>query len=91
MSNQEYQPIYGIYKNQDVMIPMRDGVRMNLNVLKMGGIKAHKSAASSSGPPFFERAVEMRYWGQSFELNLPTPNIKIVNDVWLNELIEIVN
>ena len=35
MSNQEYQPIYGIYKNQDVMIPMRDGVRMNLNVLKM--------------------------------------------------------
>ena len=24
------------------------------------GVKAHKSAASSSGLPFFERAVEMR-------------------------------
>ncbi|MDP7612855.1 MAG: hydantoinase/oxoprolinase family protein [Dehalococcoidia bacterium] len=52
------------------------------------GIKAHKSAASSSAPPFFERAVEMRYWGQSFELNLPTPKEKTVNDVWLNKLIE---
>jgi hypothetical protein len=28
MSNQESQPIYGIYKNQNVMISMRDEVRL---------------------------------------------------------------
>ena len=34
MSSQESQPIYGIYKNQDVMIPMRDGVRLATDIYR---------------------------------------------------------
>mgnify|MGYP001171889589 FL=1 len=34
MSSQESQPIYGIYKNQDVMIPMRDGIRLATDIYR---------------------------------------------------------
>jgi len=52
------------------------------------GAKAHQSAASSSGEPVFERAVEMRYWGQSFELSVPAPDRELIDRQWLNELCE---
>ena len=49
---------------------------------------AHSSAASASGEPIFERSVEMRYWGQSFELSVPVPDRKIIDADWMSELIE---
>lgn len=52
------------------------------------GAKAHQSAASSSGEPVFERAVEMRYWGQSFELSVPAPDRELIDQQWLDELCE---
>jgi N-methylhydantoinase A len=56
--------------------------------LENEGAKAHQSAASSSGEPVFERAVEMRYWGQSFELSVPAPNRENIDQQWLDELCE---
>jgi N-methylhydantoinase A len=49
---------------------------------------AHSSAASASGEPIFERSIEMRYWGQSFELSVPVPDQKIIDTDWMSELIE---
>jgi len=62
--------------------------------LELAGREAHKIAASASGEPVFERAVEMRYWGQSFELSIPAPDRPEsesgpkINDAWMSELIE---
>ena len=52
------------------------------------GRKAHKQAASASGAPVFERAIEMRYWGQSFELSIPAPNRSEIDQIWMQELTE---
>ena len=30
----------------------------------------------------------MRYWGQSFELSVPVPDRKTINDDWMSDLIE---
>ena len=56
--------------------------------LENSGRIAHSSAASASGEPIFERSVEMRYWGQSFELSVPVPDRKIIDADWMSELIE---
>ncbi len=56
--------------------------------LENSGRIAHSSAASASGEPIFERSIEMRYWGQSFELSVPVPNRKIIDANWMSELIE---
>lgn len=56
--------------------------------LESAGREAHRVAASASGEPVFERAVEMRYWGQSFELSVPTPASTNIDADWLNELTE---
>ncbi len=56
--------------------------------LESAGRDAHRIAASASGEPVFERAVEMRYWGQSFELSVPTPISSTIDQTWLDELIE---
>ena len=56
--------------------------------LEHSGRLAHSSAASASGEPIFERAIEMRYWGQSFELSVPVPDRKTINDDWMSDLIE---
>ena len=56
--------------------------------LENAGLEAHKAAASASGAPEFERAIEMRYWGQSFELSVPTPENTNIDQAWMDELIE---
>ena len=56
--------------------------------LENSGRIAHSSAASASGEPIFERSIEMRYWGQSFELSVPVPDRKIIDADWMSELIE---
>ena len=56
--------------------------------LENSGRLAHRSAASASGEPIFERAIEMRYWGQSFELSVPAPDRKVINADWMSDLIE---
>ena len=56
--------------------------------LQSAGREAHRIAASASGDPRFERAVEMRYWGQSFELSIPAPASTVIDDAWMNELTE---
>jgi N-methylhydantoinase A len=56
--------------------------------LQAAGREAHRVATSASGDPIFERAVEMRYWGQSFELSIPAPASSVINDAWMNELTE---
>jgi len=56
--------------------------------LETSGRLAHSSAASASGEPIFERAIEMRYWGQSFELSVPVPDRKAIDNEWMSELIE---
>lgn len=56
--------------------------------LEDSGREAHRIATSASGDPVFERAVEMRYWGQSFELSVPGPDRENVDQIWLNELVE---
>jgi N-methylhydantoinase A len=56
--------------------------------LEDAGREAHRTAASASGDPVFERAIEMRYWGQSFELSVPAPVSNTVDESWLNELTE---
>jgi N-methylhydantoinase A len=56
--------------------------------LESAGREAHRTAASASGEPIFERAVEMRYWGQSFELSVPTPEQSTIDDEWMSGLIE---
>jgi N-methylhydantoinase A len=56
--------------------------------LENEGAKAHQSAASSSGEPVFERSVEMRYWGQSFELSVTAPDRENIDQQWLDELCE---
>ena len=56
--------------------------------LQTAGRDAHRVAASASGNPMFERAVEMRYWGQSFELSVPTPPSSVIDDEWMHELTE---
>ncbi|MCZ6538259.1 MAG: hydantoinase/oxoprolinase family protein [Chloroflexi bacterium] len=56
--------------------------------LESAGKEAHRTAASASGDPVFERSVEMRYWGQSFELSVPTPDRPEIDDAWMGELIE---
>jgi N-methylhydantoinase A len=56
--------------------------------LETAGRKAHQVAASASGPPEFERAIEMRYWGQSFELSVPAPDRETIDEAWMNELTE---
>ena len=65
-----------------VLIPAEPGTTSALGRL------AHSSAASASGEPIFERAIEMRYWGQSFELSVPVPDRKTINDDWMSDLIE---
>ncbi|MBO03559.1 MAG: hypothetical protein CL731_00880 [Chloroflexi bacterium] len=52
------------------------------------GREAHHQAASASGEPEFERAVEMRYWGQSFELSVPVPKRDSIDQHWMDELTE---
>ena len=56
--------------------------------LENSGRIAHSAAASASGEPIFERAIEMRYWGQSFELSVPAPDRKDIDTDWMSELIE---
>lgn len=56
--------------------------------LEKAGRDAHRIAASASGEPEFERAVEMRYWGQSFELSVPSPAGSVIDQAWLDELTE---
>ncbi len=56
--------------------------------LENSGRLAHSAAASASGEPIFERAIEMRYWGQSFELSVPVPDRKTIDNDWMNDLIE---
>jgi len=56
--------------------------------LQTAGREAHRVATSASGDPIFERAVEMRYWGQSFELSIPAPASSVIDDTWMNELTE---
>jgi len=56
--------------------------------LENDGREAHKLAASASGVPEFERAIEMRYWGQSFELSVPAPESTTIDQAWMNELTE---
>jgi N-methylhydantoinase A len=56
--------------------------------LQTAGREAHRVAASASSDPIFERAVEMRYWGQSFELSIPAPASNVIDDAWMNELTE---
>ncbi len=56
--------------------------------LESAGREAHRKAASASGAPVFERAVEMRYWGQSFELSVPAPDRPTIDDEWMSELVE---
>lgn len=56
--------------------------------LEAAGRKAHQVAASASGDPEFERAIEMRYWGQSFELSVPAPSSSNIDQAWLDELTE---
>jgi N-methylhydantoinase A len=56
--------------------------------LETAGRKAHQVAASASGAPVFERAVEMRYWGQSFELSVPAPTNTIIDPAWLATITE---
>jgi len=56
--------------------------------LEAAGREAHSVAASASGAPLFERAVEMRYWGQSFELSVPTPVGSTIDQAWIDELTE---
>ena len=36
----------------------------------------------------FEYSVDMRYWGQSFELNIPAPETSKIDTNWLNQLLE---
>ena len=57
--------------------------------LQTAGREAHRVATSASGDPIFERAVEMRYWGQSFELSIPAPASSVIDDAWMNELTEL--
>lgn len=52
------------------------------------GREAHSVAASASGDPIFERAVEMRYFGQSFELSVQASDRLEINQSWLDELTE---
>jgi len=56
--------------------------------LQTAGREAHRVATSASGDPIFERAIEMRYWGQSFELSIPAPESSVIDDAWMNELTE---
>lgn len=49
--------------------------------------KSHPMSRSIMGEPIFERFVEMRYWGQSFELSVPEPKQKKIDRVWLDALI----
>jgi N-methylhydantoinase A len=56
--------------------------------LENAGREAHHVAASASGDPIFERAIEMRYWGQSFELSVPAPARDEIDQAWMNELTE---
>lgn len=75
------------------LIVRSDEVEMSLiegefERLESAGIEAHRAAASASGEPTFERAVEMRYWGQSFELSVATPNRQKIDDEWMKELVE---
>jgi len=56
--------------------------------LENAGREAHRIAASASGAPEFERAIEMRYWGQSFELSVPAPARTTIDEAWMNELTE---
>ncbi len=56
--------------------------------LENAGQEAHKVAASASGEPVFERAIEMRYWGQSFELSVPAPVRVTIDQTWMDELTE---
>jgi N-methylhydantoinase A len=56
--------------------------------LEAAGRDAHRVAASASGDPLFERAIEMRYWGQSFELSVPAPSSSTIDQAWLDELTE---
>lgn len=56
--------------------------------LQAAGREAHRVATSASGDPIFERAVEMRYWGQSFELSIPAPASNVIDDAWMNDLTE---
>jgi N-methylhydantoinase A len=56
--------------------------------LETAGREAHQVAASASGTPIFERAIEMRYWGQSFELSVPAPESPTIDQAWMDELTE---
>jgi len=56
--------------------------------LQTAGREAHRVATSASGDPIFERAIEMRYWDQSFELSIPAPESSVIDDAWMNELTE---
>lgn len=56
--------------------------------LQAAGREAHRVATSASGDPIFERAVEMRYWGQSFELSIPAPASNVIDNAWMNHLTE---
>ncbi|MBC8453400.1 MAG: hydantoinase/oxoprolinase family protein, partial [Chloroflexi bacterium] len=56
--------------------------------LEKAGREAHRIAASASGDPVFERAIEMRYWGQSFELSVPAPANGTIDRVWLDDITE---
>jgi N-methylhydantoinase A len=56
--------------------------------LEAAGREAHRVAASASGAPVFERAIEMRYWGQSFELSVPAPARTKIDQTWIDDLTE---
>ena len=64
-------------------------IKEGFDLLEVEGKRLHsyKDKAKQKPNIFFERFLEMRYWGQSFELSIEAPD-KIIDQNWLTELLE---
>ena len=63
-------------------------IKKELNSLKNQGKSLYSSNTSNILDLIFEYSVDMRYWGQSFELNIPAPETSKIDTNWLNQLLE---
>lgn len=63
-------------------------IKKELNSLKNQGKNLYSSITSNIPDLIFEYSVDMRYWGQSFELNIPAPETSKIDINWLNQLLE---
>jgi N-methylhydantoinase A len=73
-----------LIKRADEVTPAE--LQRHMDSLQQAGLEQYEEAGLAGTEPVFETAVEMRYYGQSFELTIPAPKGRL-SAQWLEKLV----